>query len=446
MRTALSCLLVAAAATTAGAQFQPELIGRVDSFRPLASFGVDGVAEIVAATGDGRTLAYTNSDKGEIGIVDIRNPRAPRAAASIPVRGEPTSVDIRGNWGVAAVWVDKPEEGEDPPQFRPGQLVVFDLSRPNNPRVAGAVPIGWHPDNVKLTRVGRRLVAILAIENEPVIVDGDGKVTDDDVPGNPNDVSPAGFVQVITIDTDNPSASRVVDVRFRPALLAANGLLFPEDAQPEFVTLKGTQAAVSLQENNGIAMIDIADPAAPALVRVFNLGVASDRVADLTEDDDINFNERYPSFVDGVRHDIPTDGAGNPVAPGSRFPDAIAFSPDGSVIYSADEGEMNYTGGRGFSAWSPDGTELWDDGGLLERISVALSHYPEGRSENKGIEIEGVATARFGRNDFAFVLSERGSSMSVFNINNPRRPFFVQMLPTGISPEGVIAIRRAVWS
>jgi hypothetical protein len=38
------------------------------------------------------------------------------------------------------------------------------------------------------------------------------------------------------------------------------------------------------------------------------------------------------------------------------------------------------------------------------------------------------------------VLSERGSFMAVYDITDARRPNFVQLLPTGLSPEGVVAI------
>ncbi|HRW19590.1 MAG TPA: class I SAM-dependent methyltransferase [Dermatophilaceae bacterium] len=43
------------------------------------------------------------------------------------------------------------------------------------------------------------------------------------------------------------------------------------------------------------------------------------------------------------------------------MPDALAFSPDGSVIFTADEGELVYTGGRGMSWWSNTGAFLGDD-------------------------------------------------------------------------------------
>lgn len=406
----------------------------VRNFEPLATLNVDGVAEIVAATPDGMTLAYTDSANGIIGLVDISDPENPVLAGSVPTNGEPTSVSISpcGMYALANVWVNKPEEGELPPDTNGNSdLVVIHIPTMS---VRGIVPIGYHPDSLKVVEVGGQLVAVLAIENEPIVVDDDGYVTGDDEPGNPDDVSPPGLIQVVSVDVDNPAGSIVVDVHLPKALLEAAGCHFNEDPQPEFVDIHGTTAAVSLQENNGIAIVDIEHPCSPSLVRVFSLGTVADRPADLDDDEEITFVDTYPADV-----------IDEPYA-GSRFPDAIAFSPDGTKIYSADEGELDYTGGRGWSAWKVDGDFVWDDGGLVERVAVRLSHYPDGRSDAKGVEMEGVTTASFGLTRFAFVLSERGSFMAVYDIRNAGNPRLVQVLATGIAPEGVVAIpgRRLV--
>ncbi|MEZ5989050.1 MAG: esterase-like activity of phytase family protein [Planctomycetota bacterium] len=408
-------------------------------FDRIASFATDGVCEIVSATADGMTLIYTNSAKGELGVVDIKDPTRPKAVATVKVDGEPTSVSVSGTLALATVWADKHEEGKLPPEFLPGHLYVIDLASPASPKVLGKIDIGWHPDSVKATLVGGKLVGVIAIENEPVIVDDKGLVTDDDRPGHPKDVGPAGYIQVVTVDTGTVGNSKVVDVLLPKADLEKAGMLYPSDPQPEFVDIHGTTAAVSVQESNGIAIVDISDPAKPSLTRVFSLGVSANQRADLDDNDDIRYVETYPKDVDGVKYDIPTDGGGKQVAPGSRFPDSVAFSPDGKTIFSADEGELDYTGGRGCSAWSVDGKQVWDDKGLTEAVSIHYSHYPDGRSDAKGTEIEGVTTATFGKKDFAFYLSERGSFMAVWDITGGT-PRFVQLIATGIAPEDVVAI------
>jgi hypothetical protein len=125
---------------------------------------------------------------------------------------------------------------------------------------------------------------------------------------------------------------------------------------------------------------------------------------------------------------------------GVRYPDAIAFSPDGQYLLSANEGEQALTGGRGFSIWALNGELVWDDGGEIEQRAVKAGLYPDKRSDKRGIEVEGITAARFGSRDFAFAVSERGSFLVIYDISNPYAPEFVQILPTGDGPESVVAL------
>ena len=49
-------------------------------------------AEIVAASGDGMTLVYTDSPNKAVGFIDIADPAAPAALGSLAFDGEPTAV------------------------------------------------------------------------------------------------------------------------------------------------------------------------------------------------------------------------------------------------------------------------------------------------------------------------------------------------------------------
>ncbi len=442
MSTTFTRLLVRAAATAAAtstllAQGPFGHHGRVDSFSQIATFNVSaGTAEIVAAGDNGRLLVYTDAGNRNLGFVDIGNPNHPQAITTLTMPGEPTSVAIAGKYAFAAVWADLPSIGNPPPAFNPGKLVVVDLHHPHNPTIVGMVDIGFHPDSCKVKKIGNRYHVVVAIENQPVIVEN-GLVAEDDRPGSPNDVGPAGFVQVIRVDVNNLANSVVTDVALPAATLSAAGCLYPADPQPEYVDWNGHTVAVTLQENNGIALIDMSNPNQPQLTGVFSTGIVAPRPADLDDNDVISLTDTYPTGAPAV-----VDAGNNPVAAGSRMPDALAFSPDGSVIFTADEGELNYTGGRGMSCWSSNGTFLGDDGGDLEHTAVVFSHYPDGRSDARGIEVEGMATGRFGNRAFAFVLSERGSFMAVYDIDSPSQPRLVQVLPTGISPEGIAVIEN----
>lgn len=417
-------------ATVAAAQgSQP-----VRSFRPLASLNLSGIAEIVDATPNGRTLVYTNAGQGVIGLVDITNAAQPAFLTTLAVGGEPTSVSIVDDYALVTVWVDSPVIGQPPPAFLPGRLVVVDVANPQAPAIVGHREIGYHPDSVKARKIGNEVFAVVAIENEPVVVVG-GLVTSLVDPGSPNDVGPPGLIQVVRVDLQTPANSVVHDIALPQAAMLAAGCLFPSDPQPEFVAWHGDLAAVTLQENNGGAIVDLQNPNAPALQTIFSSGVVAPRPADLVRNARIQFTNSYPTQAPGV-----LDAGGNPVPAGSRFSDAIAFSPDGSILYTADEGEMAFTGGRGFSWRQPNGAFVADDGGSLEQWAVVFSYYPEARSQAKGIEAEGITTARFGNRDYLFVSSERGSFCAVYSIDNPAQPQLVQLLPTGLQPEGLLAI------
>jgi len=420
----VSCTLLAAS-TFAGVGATRAAQGTVDSFRPLSTYIVPngGVAEIISATPDGKTVLYTNSSDENIGVVDLSAPAQPKLLKEISMPGEPTSVAVTkdGKYAVAVVITSEKEEGEKP-VITPGKLLVIDMS---DLEVVGDVNIGNHPDSVALETVGRKTVAVVAIENEPVVVDAEGKLTDAEEPGHEGDISGPGYVQTVALNFSNPSSSKVTSIPFPASELSAKGFLFPDDPQPEYVDVRQGKAAVSLQENNGVAVIDLSSN---KIVSLFSTGKPKGQKHDLTEDGKISFTESYPEKFADVAY------------AGARMPDTVAWNAKGTVLLTADEGEMDLTGGRGWSIWSERGSQIWKDQGQLELTAVQYGHYPDGRSEAGGIEIEGMETAVFGKKEFAFVGSEKGSFVGVYDITNPRKPEFVQLLPTGLEPEGLLAL------
>ena len=126
-----------------------------------------------------------------------------------------------------------------------------------------------------------------------------------------------------------------------------------------------------------------------------------------------------------------------------REPDAIAWV--GPLVATANEGDYEdadgETGGsRGFTLFDYTG-QVWHDAGVsLEHAFIRAGHYPESRSENKGIEPEGIASASFRQQDFLFVGSERGNAVAVYDVARPWAPVMHQLLPTGMGPEGILPI------
>ena len=399
-------------------------------FETISEYSVDGNAEIMQAAAGGRYLVHTNSKRSSVDVVDLTDPAAASTVSSVELPGEPTSVGVSpdGNWALAVVYASKPKANKKPIDPRlPGVLALIDLRNPADASVTALMGIGHHPDSIAVAASGDSLVAVIAIENEPLIV-VDGKVLDSDAPGHANDISEKGSIQIVTINPLKPNHYSLTTLALGESLLRDAHMLNAADPQPEYVAIaRGRQlAAVSLQENNGIALVDYL---AGEVTGAWDLGVVAARPADLVNDDDSGFAQTYP-----------TDALSTEPLAGTRFPDAISFTPDGEFILSADEGELPLTGGRGFSIWTLNGEWVWDDGGEIERRATELGLYPDDRSDVRGIEIEGITAARFGDRDYAFAVSERGSFVVIYDISDPRAPEFVQILPTGKGPESVVAI------
>lgn len=410
-----------------GAYAQEEDSGAFDALGTFEVPGEEGVAEIVAATPDGQTLVYTDSGGGTVGFVDLSDAADPELAGEpVDVDGTPTSVGVSpdGSLALVAVQTSELEEGR-PPELTPGRLVAVDVA---SREVVGSVEIGVGPDSLAVSEVGGEMVAVVAIENEPVVVDRAGNLTDDGDPGSEGDLSDPGLIQVVTLDPDDIAASEVSDVE---PDLSGTGLPFPDDPQPEFVDLSSDgRAAVSLQENNGVAVFDVAAAiAGEPHLSVFGLGVVADRPEDLTDDGEVSLTDTYPA-----------DALEDEPQAGIRVADAVAWSPNDSVLYTANEGEADLTGGRGFSAFSPEGELLFDDGGQLAAAAAERGLYPEDAAREKGLEVEGVEVGIFGASEYLFVGSEAGSFVAVYQIADPTSPEFDGILPTGDAPEGLLAI------
>lgn len=426
LATALSFSLAASVLISASSGVSAKTkVPLVDSFLPLASYSVPGggIAEIVSATPDGNRLFYTSAGLGVVGAVDLTNPAKPKAIGSVETGGEPTSVAVTpdGKTALVVVVASQREVGEKP-EIKPGKLLAIDTK---TLKIKGELAIGNHPDSIALTTVKGRLTAVIAIENEPLYVDEQGVRTDEEAPGLEGDISGPGYVQIVAVNESDIAKSKVTDVAFTPDRLKAAKLLYPEDPQPEFVDIRNGRAAVTLQENNGVAVIDVASA---KIVSLFSSGKPSKQKADLTEDGKAAFTGSYPEDVSKETN------------AGARMSDAVAWNAAGTTLYTADEGELDFTGGRGWSVWSPAGKLLWSDRGALEQKAAQYGMYADSRSEAKGIEVEGVETAVFGKKEFAFVGSERGSFVAVYDITKPTAPAYVQLLPTGTRPEGLLAL------
>ncbi len=350
-------------------------------------------AEIVAATPDGRTLIYTDSPLEALGFVDITVASSPRAAGIAKLGGEPTSVVATSSF--ALVGVNTSESFVAPS----GHVAIVDLARKV---VRNRCDVGGQPDSLALSPDGKFLA--VAIENE----------RDEDLNDGLIPQAPAGHLAILDLAADgtplNCSSARIVDMTGLAAL--AGG-----DPEPEYVSINSAnEAVVTLQENNHLAIVDLATG---KVTRSFTAGTTDVAGIDIETDKVLSF--------DGMLEDLP------------REPDAVAWIDDNRFI-TANEGD--YTGGsRGATIFDKRAWVTWDSGNAMEHIAARIGHYPEKRAGKKGTEPEGVAVGRYGDETMMLIGSERGNFLAVYRDHGPSSvPTFVQTLPTGVAPEGILPI------
>jgi len=369
----------------------------------------EAVAEISAVSPDGRTVVYTDAPNGQVGFLDITDPSAPRGLGTFVVGGEPTSVAIRGT--ELLICVD--DTDGDFPNAR-GRLVVADLATRT---VLHTVDLGGQPDSIALTKDGS--LAAIAMEDQR-----DEEALPDTGTGEEGELPQAPAGMLAFVDLSGPVAGwDHEDVDLVPALTAI-GAYGATDPEPEYVSFNAHgELALTLQENNAVAVI------------------TPDR-ADLAASDVVAF-DAGSEVVDGV--DVVEDGTIDPTGSTARLPrepDAIAWVGDG-LVATANEGDL-FGGTRGWTVFSTDpatlGTVEFDSGNSLEHLAIAQGLYPESRSENKGVEPEGIAFAEFDGVPYAFVGSERANFVAVYEMSDPTDPQYVQTLPTTNGPEGLLAV------
>lgn len=75
-----------------------------------------------------------------------------------------------------------------------------------------------------------------------------------------------------------------------------------------------------------------------------------------------------------------------------------------------------------------------------QQAIVQSGGYPEHRSHTKGAEPEGMETGTSGDIPMVFVAAERASVVAVYDVSDVTAPRLHQLLPSGISPECLVAI------
>ncbi|MGB3339090.1 MAG: esterase-like activity of phytase family protein [Devosia sp.] len=387
---AITAALLATTASVAAAEY----FNRIASFpvalnNPDAEAGIENSAEIITATEDGMTLVYSNALLGGIGFVDITDPTAPKPAGFVALDGGPTSVAVIG--GKALVTSDTTEAFTAPT----GYLSIIDIA---SKTVEATCELGGQPDAIAKNS-DASLIAI-SMENQ----------RDEDLNDGAIPQLPSGNITFFDV------ANGTVDcATMRVTELAGVADFAGEDAEPEYTDFNSAnELAVTLQENNHIVILN---GETGEIISDFSAGTVDLEGIDATEDGRLSFTESQPGR--------------------KREPDAVQWLDENRIIV-ANEGD--YEGGsRGFTFFHKDGTELYESGPSMEYIAAQLGHYPEGRSDAKGVEPEGMEVGTFGETKFIFVNQERSSLVAIYK-DTGDVPEYWQSVPSGLGPEGALAI------
>ena len=466
---ALLPLAVPAAAQSAAAQeVQLDLLGTYQT-------GIfdEGAAEIVAYDAATARLFFVNADANEVVALDASDPSNLRQVFTIGLGAfgaGANAVAVKG--GIVAVAVEAEEATDN------GRVAFFTTKG----AVLGSLEVGALPDNLAFSPDGRYVV--VANEGEPSgyeddSVDPEGSVSIIDLQNGITGavVRTAGFADF------NAGGSRAAET----AAAQANGLRIfgpgatvAEDLEPEYVAISpdGAKAYVSIQENNGLAVVDLATARVDALLGLgfkdhtaegFDPSDRDGRVAigpvptlgmyqpDAIAAYEVNgqtyvvtANEGDAREYDGFDEESRVRSlALDPAA----FPDAAALQADDQLgrltvtttLGDADQDglyESLYSfGARSFSIHSADGTRIFDSGDDFEQITADRlgadfnsdndeNGTGDSRSDAKGPEPEAITVGQVGDRFYAFIGLERVGGVMVYDVTEPASAAFVDYVTT----------------
>lgn len=447
----------------------------------------------VAAYDAARNLVYVlgadgvNALNGNTGALAFSIPRTaiqqPGGGATLSL-GTANSVAINGN--NLAIALDGPSPGTA------GAVAVFTVNTAGtaaawratatgtvNATTGATTGIGAVPDQITFNADGTRL--LVAIEGEPS-------------PGYA--IDPAGGLAIIDVASWTPTfygfggfdaqaaALRTAGVKLStgiPGNARYNSAVPSVDLEPEYITISGNTAYVTLQENNAIGVFNLATN---AWTGVLPLGLSNHSLAgngiDTSDRDGGPIIREVPifglyqpdgigSFVQNGITYLVTANEGDARDYGGDFVEAVRISalvpatgstpPAGmpglsasllSAIQSrrgdADLGRLEVSrwagdtnndglldqlqvfGGRSFSIWEVGGTataptltQRYNSGNMLDTIIASQfpANYDDLRSDNKGAEPEGITIGTIGGQTYVFVGLERANANAIFRIDSP---------------------------
>jgi len=345
------------------------------------------------------------------------------------------------------------------------------------------IQVGVLPDDVTFTPNGTKLL----VANEGEALAAQGSISIIDLSGG---AAAATVINTISFASLNGTEAALRD----RGLAIFSGQPAANDIEPEHITVSadGTRAYVTLQEVNGVAVIDLTDPTADRPLSIQPLGTIDRNLVgnalDTSDRDgpggtaainirNINIQsllqpDAIAAFeIAGVKYFVTAnegdarENIGDTVRLGSAsyvldptlFPNAAALKLDanlgrlnvltniGDTDGDGDIDVIHTLGGRGISIFrhEADGsiTKVRETGGEFEAITAQLvpgsfnsnqsvaASSRDARSDDKGPEPEGVAIGVINGRTYAFVGLERVGGYMVYDVTDPANARFVTYKP-----------------
>jgi alkaline phosphatase len=466
-----------------------------ESFTFASTITMDYGAEISAFDPSSQRLFVTSPEDG-LQILGIDDQLQMTKFATIELGSKMVnSVAVKnGIVAVAVADADKTQPGKV--YFLDAGATILDASM-----ILGSVEVGANPDMLTFTPDGSKVLVANEGEMASESSDPEGSVSIIDLSevlaGKATEptVTTAGF----TAFNSQLDALKEAGVRLFAGEDGFESTTVAQDLEPEYISISpdGTTAFVTLQENNAIAILDIASGTFTGIVPL-GLKSFSSLPFDGSDKDGIDLQTGQPVYgqymPDAIASFTGSDGetyyvianegddrddflatpetarVKDLVLDSTVFPDAAtlqgnnelgrltvsnASGNNGDTDGDGDIDQLLAYGARSFSILDSEGNIVFDSASHIEQFVAQYGLYTgaagaglfdDGRSDNKGPEPEGITVGVVDGKTLAFVTLERGGGgVMVYDVTNPEEVSFVQYLAHSgdVSPEGVLFISAA---
>lgn len=466
----LATMAITACKKTSGPieEIDPIVAEDISSFKETASIDLGGEtsAEISAYDPSTKKLFVVSNEGGaKVEVVDLTNYPTVTKTRTLTFASNAGINSVAVSNGLLAIALDGADKQGN------GDVVVLKTSDLTEVK---KITVGAMPDMVTFSPDGNYILSA----NE----------------GEPNDaytVDPNGSISVINVK-DNYSVKTLDFSAFesQKAALVAGGFriygpkaTFAQDIEPEYIAISSDskKAYVTLQENNGVAEVDIV---AGTITKINPLGTRDISLAenafDVSDLDNKIVLGTWPIkafyLPDAISY-FTTEG-NNYLALANegdtrawkgydeearvkslkldptKFPTAATLQLDGNLgrltvtkAYGDTDGDGDYdelyaTGGRSMSIINANtGALVANVGKDLEQRVIDAGKYDDTRSDNKGVEVEGVTVAQVNGRTLAFIGMERVDMIAIYDVTTPASPKFVQLFASGDAPEGLLFVK-----